>query len=97
MAEHHFYITLDCPIGLRKGMLDLREQNGSCEGMLTLLTKALPCAGTVDEAGRLSLHGTLETLRTTQPYTAEGTMTAAGLTMTLHAGQHRYPLYGTRR
>ena len=97
MMEYTYEVTLDAPLGKKRGLLVLNAIAGDCRGMLSLMSFSNPVRGSVDADGACTLMGRMRTLMRNLPFTAEGRIDLNGLELTLHCGGRSYALHGSIR
>lgn len=94
MWNRHYNVVMRTPVGAKYGTMAVTvEDDGIC-GMLDILKKANPFAGTIDAAGECRLHGELTTLMRTIPYDATGRVTEESLHLDLQGGEETFELTG---
>lgn len=74
MSEIKYRICLTVPLGRRNGIMLLKQSNGQFTGWLDVLGQKTAFSGTLSGNGQLTLSGVLQTLVSTLPYTATGTV-----------------------
>lgn len=97
MMQYTYEVTLDAPLGKKRGILMLNAIAGDCRGVLSLMSFSNPVNGTVDADGACTLMGRMRTLMQNLPFTAEGQIDLNGLELTLHWGGRSYALHGSIR
>ena len=97
MMEYTYEVTLDAPLGKKRGLLVMNGIAGECRGELSLMSFSNPVCGTVDADGACTLMGRMRTLMRNLPFTAEGRIDRNGLELTLHWGGRSYALHGSIR
>lgn len=94
MMQYTYEVTLDAPLGKKRGLLVLNAIAGDCRGVLSLMSFSNPVRGSVDADGACTLMGRMRTLMRNLPFTAEGRIDLNGLELTLHWGGRSYALHG---
>ncbi|MGN1018729.1 MAG: hypothetical protein ACI4O7_00010 [Aristaeellaceae bacterium] len=94
MARYCYAITMETPLGDRRGQLSLDCEHGICQGVMTLLGTRSSITGTLEPGGKCELRGLLCTLLQTIPYTAAGMLNPERLSLTLRAGSRCFRLDG---
>lgn len=95
--EYTYEVTLDAPLGQKRGVLVLNAIAGDCRGVLSLMSFSNPVHGSVDADGACTLMGRMRTLMRNLPFTAEGQIDLESLELTLHWGGRSYALHGNIR
>ena len=95
MMQYTYEVTLDAPLGKKRGLLVLNAIAGDCRGMLSLMSFSNPVRGSVDADGACTLMGRMRTLMRNLPFTAEGRIDLENLELTLHWGGRSYALHGS--
>ena len=90
MRTKGYRVCLSVPLGRRNGAMVLREADGSVHGWLEVMARRNALSGTVSADGHITLSGTLRTLISTVPYTAEGTIDGSKLFLTLKTASDAY-------
>ena len=90
MMQYTYEVTLDAPLGKKRGLLVLNAFAGDCRGVLSLMSFSNPVHGSVDADGACTLMWNL-------PFTAEGPIDLESLELTLHWGGRSYALHGNIR
>ena len=86
--QYTYEVTLDAPLGKKRGLLVMNGIAGECRGELSLMSFSNPVCGTVDADGACTLMRNL-------PFTAEGRIDLENLELTLHWGGRSYALHGS--
>ena len=100
MTKRSFQITMQVPIGLRKGTLSWEEQDGILRGTLDIMRHRNPFSGTItpdarmEQAGTVRLEGSMAALVREIPYTAAGAVAAGRLSLELKEPRHVYQIEG---
>lgn len=94
MWNRLYNVVMRTPIGAKHGTMAVTVEDGRIRGMLDILKKANPFAGTIDTAGKCRLHGELTTLMRTIPYDATGRVTEESLQLALQGAQETFELTG---
>ena len=97
MMEYTYEVTLDAPLGKKRGLLVLNAIAGDCRGVLSLMSFSNPVSDTVDADGSFTLMGRMRTLMRNLPFTAEGRIDLENLELTLHCGGRSYAPHGSIR
>lgn len=97
MMEYTYEVTLDAPLGKKRGLLVLNAIARDCRGVLSLMSFSNPVRGSVDVDGACTLMGRMRTLVRNLPFTAEGRIDLESLELTLHWGGRSYALHGSIR
>ena len=97
MMEYTYEVTLDAPLGKKRGILVLNAIAGDCRGVLSLMSYSNPVRGSVDAGGACMLMGRMRTLMRNLPITAEGRIDPESLELTLYLGGQSYALHGSIR
>ena len=97
MMQYTYEVTLDAPLGKKRGLLVLNAFAGDCRGVLSLMSYSNPVRGSVDADGACTLMGRMRTLMRNLPFTAEGQIDLESLELTLHWGGRSYALHGNIR
>ena len=95
--QYTYEVTLDAPLGKKRGLLVMNGIAGECRGELSLMSFSNPVCGTVDADGACTLMGRMRTLMRNLPFTAEGRIDLENLELTLHWGGRSYALHGSIR
>lgn len=74
MSEIKYRICLTVPLGRRNGTMLLNQSNETFTGWLDVLGRKTAFSGTLLGNGQITLSGVLQTLVSTLPYTATGTV-----------------------
>lgn len=73
-GEYRYSLKMSAPIGLRYGKLELNILGEAVDGFLTMFSKRLPIMNGSCRGSSLQFSGSMETLLSPFPYTAEGTV-----------------------
>ena len=95
MKKMDFRIVMDTEIGKRMGTMQLILDGSHVDGRLNLLGKTVPCAGSIDESGRLCLRGKIITRMNEFAYQAIGILQNQELELTLLSAKNKFYLKGT--
>lgn len=94
MGSHHYNVVMRTPIGARYGTMTVTVENRTIHGMLRILKKANPFAGTINEKGDCRFTGELSTLTRTIPYDATGHVTEESLSLMLRGARETFDISG---
>lgn len=95
MSETTYRICMSVPLGKRNGTMLLRRTGESIDGWLDVLEQRNTLSGFISSDGQVSLSGVLQTLLSTVPYTAAGTISGRKILLNLktESGAY-YPISG---
>lgn len=95
MSEATYRICMSVPLGKRNGTMLLHRTGESIDGWLDVLGKRNTLSGVISSDGQVTLSGVLQTLYSTMPYTAAGTISGRKILLNLKTGSGAYyPLSG---
>lgn len=94
MSEQNYVITLDTPLGIRKGTLELEILETKIDGYLSIFGNRESVAGELTDDGACRLNGKFVTLMREFFYEATGYITCDNIALTLRSGQSVFPLNG---
>ncbi len=97
MPDYLYDVTMNTPLGERRGVLRLTALEGSTSGSLMLLGISHPILGSISPDGVCHLTGTLQTLIHRLPFRAEGRISPPKVDMLLVCEHRTYPISGKRR
>ena len=88
-------VLLHTPIGKRKGEMNIKIENGTLIGFLSLFGNTEPIEGMVDERGQCSLCGKFTTLMKSVMFQANGRIQSDRLQLAMLCDSGSYQLEGT--
>lgn len=94
MAEQNYAITLDTPLGIRNGTLELEIFGTKINGYLSIFRSRESVAGELAGDGACRLSGKFVTLMSEFFYEATGHISRDNIALTLRSGQSVFPLEG---
>lgn len=95
MWNRLYDVTMRTPIGDRYGSMNVTVNQNHVDGILTILKKATPFAGSICEDGSCRISGQLITLMRTIPYEAVGRITKSSLWLILRGEQETFEVSGS--
>jgi len=95
MSETIYRICMFVPLGRRNGTMLLRRTGEVVDGWLDVLGQRNPLSGVLSNNGQVALSGVLQTLLSTMPYTATGTIAERKILLNLKSASGAYyPISG---
>jgi len=93
-GTYKYDLEMITPLGKRRGNLELIVWNGFLNGYLTMFTRTIPIREGKKDGNNVSFCGDMKTLMKMLPYSAEGTLLASGIELTVETDQGKYPVTG---
>lgn len=93
MKSNTYTVTLETPVGIKKGTMTFEKEGSSISGVLSIMKERNPFSGTICGAS-CHIIGSLKTLVNTIPYEADGTITDEMLSFVILTDKHRLMLCG---
>lgn len=92
MSETQYRVCLSVPLGKRDGVMLLHQVDSNITGWLDIMGRKTAFSGVCSPDGWLTFTGALQTLVSTIPYTATGTVNNAKLQLKLQTASGAYYL-----
>lgn len=89
-----YNVTMNTPLGDRKGTLGISVTGNKLDGFLQILKSLNPIAGIIDNNGNCNFNGHIDTATQTLHFKADGNISETSVELILYADGCQYQMNG---